>query len=218
MKINTKQTIAIDMDEVLAPFVSDMILWHNHKFDTHLQLNQFKSYNFTEVLGGTYAEALAISDEFHLSRQPYKIKPLTGAKEALSQLKSHYQLILVTSRPLQHQDYIEKWINYHLPNIFNHIILCNHWTQNEIAIKKSTVCQQYGADYLIDDLPQYVDDVTHCGITGLLFGHYPWNQINNQDEENQKFPKAYLRVKDWKDVIDFFINLNKSNLSKPKPF
>lgn len=190
-------TIAVDLDEVLAPFVPEMLEWHNQIFGTQYQLQQFISYNFVEVWGGSLSDAVKKCDDFHHSRIPELIKPIPGAVSALKLLKERFQLILVTSRPLEHQPFTQTWIDYHLPNVFDEIILCNHWTSHGIAIKKSEVCLQYGAQYLIDDLPQYISDVTNQNINGLLFGNYPWNQTHLDHQLVQ-------RVENWQQVIYYF--------------
>lgn len=193
-------TIAIDLDEVLSPFIPDMRVWYNQRYQANLELAHFISYDFTQVWGGSVEQAVAICDEFHQSRYTQEILPLAGAVAAISELKQAYQLVLVTSRPLAHANYTHAWVNQHFPDTFSEVILCNHWTSGGEIIKKSTACQRVGAKYLIDDLATYVEDVAEQGMQGLLFGDYPWNQ--------QVKPHANIqRLQGWREVAEYFSNI-----------
>lgn len=188
-------TIAIDLDEVLAPFVPDLMLWYNKKYQCNFQYEQFTTYDFSKIWGGTKEQAAEICDVFHNSRNIENIQPIVNAVKALTLLKEKFKLILVTSRPLQHTDYTHAWINYHFPNIFSDIILCNHWTKIGQSIKKSEVCKIVNAQYFIDDLPFYIEDVASCDIKSLLFGNYPWNATTVSHKNAQ-------RVSGWDNVLE----------------
>ncbi len=47
----SKETIAVDIDEVLFPFIDEFIKIHNHQFATILSRDQFQTYKFSEQLG-----------------------------------------------------------------------------------------------------------------------------------------------------------------------
>lgn len=192
-------TIAIDLDEVLSPFVTDLLVWYNCLYQTNLQLTDFTSYHFNHVWGGTTDQAVAICDHFHKSRNPKEATLIPGAQAALMQLKLRYRLIMVTSRPLAHAAYTHEWIDLHLPNVFADIVLCDHWTSSGKRIKKSAVCQKIGAKYLIDDLPAYVEDAAQCGIASLLFGDYPWNRNVIEHDHIQ-------RVASWNEALNYLNN------------
>jgi uncharacterized HAD superfamily protein len=58
---------------------------------------------------------------------------------------------------------------------------------------KGDVCEQIGADLLIEDHLGHAKEVAERGIEVLLFGSYPWNQA-------KKLPKSIRRVRDWAEV------------------
>jgi 5'(3')-deoxyribonucleotidase len=191
-------TIAIDLDEVLSPFVPELMTWYNQLYQNNIQYEQFITYDFSQVWGGTQEEASAICDDFHLSRKIEDISPIPHSAQALSLLKEKFRLVLVTSRPLQHSDYTHSWINHHLPNTFSDIILCNHWTTVGEAIKKSDACKKINATYFIDDLPFYIEEVANCNIKSLLFGNYPWNKTS--------IPHDFIqRVPSWNDITELLM-------------
>ncbi|MBS0351011.1 MAG: hypothetical protein JSR33_07490 [Proteobacteria bacterium] len=191
-----KAVIAVDVDEVLSPFVSGLAPWHNAKYGTHLQFEDFHSYQFNKVWGGELDEAISKCAFYFENREP--VAPLKDAVAVLQKLQKKYQLIVVTSRMRQHQSQTEAWVNQYFPNIFKAVLLCNHWNKDgHPAIKKSTACLNYGASYLIDDLPHYVEDAVSEGIAGLLFGDYPWNRSVIEHPNIN-------RVVNWQAVADFF--------------
>ncbi len=188
-----KPVIATDLDEVLSPFVPDLIRWYNQLYQTDFGVHEITTYDFARIWGVTHEKSVEICNTFHTTRDIEAISPIDHSVETLSALKNHFDLVLVTSRPLQHEGHTKAWINRHFPNIFADIILCNHWTSVGKSIKKSEVCKNINAQYFIDDLPHYIQEVAECEIKTFLFGEYPWNQ---------KVPlhKNVQRVSGWKEV------------------
>lgn len=58
-------TVAVDLDEVLAPFVTPLAHYHNATFGTALGEADFVSYTFMNVWGGTPQEAARKVSEFY---------------------------------------------------------------------------------------------------------------------------------------------------------
>jgi 5'(3')-deoxyribonucleotidase len=192
----SKPVIAVDVDEVLSPFVNGLVPWHNAKYGTNLQFEDFHSYQFNKVWGGDLNEAISKCAFYFENREP--VSPLNDAVDVLQKLQKSFELIVVTSRMLQHKSQTESWIDEHFPNIFSAVLICNHWNKDGgPAIKKSTACLNYGARYLIDDIPHYVEDAVSEGVSGLLFGNYPWNRSVTQHPNIN-------RVANWQAVANFF--------------
>jgi 5'(3')-deoxyribonucleotidase len=189
--------IAIDIDEVLSPFISGLAPWHNRRYGTSFGVQDFHTYEFHKVWGGDQELAIRKCSDYFENRG--HVPPLPDAVRVLTRLKQNFELIVVTSRMLIHKTLTEEWINTHFPDIFSHILLCNHWDKHNAGpiIKKSAACLQYGAQYLIDDLPHYVADAIEAGMTGLLFGEYPWNQTQLPHPQIQ-------RVAHWPAVESYF--------------
>lgn len=192
-----KPVIAVDVDEVLSPYIDGLIHWHNREYGTALQVNDFHTYEFHKVWGGSRDEAIAKGTAYFENRGP--VQPMAEANSVLTRLQQHYEFIVVTSRPLEHKPQTEEWIQQHFPKIFNTIVVCNHWTLNNSGpvIKKSAACVTHGAHYLIDDMPHYAADAAAAGIKALLFGNYPWNQQPASAPQIQ-------RVANWLAVEDYF--------------
>lgn len=193
----TKTVIAIDIDEVLTPTVPALVDWHNLNYGTNLHFNDFHTYEFHKIWGGDRDSAIAKCAYYFENSQ--STPPFADARRVLTRLRQDYDLIVVTSRMLEQRMQTEAWLNQYFPSIFTSILVCNHWKRDNASptIKKSAACLQFGAKYLIDDLPSYIQDVTNEGIYGLLFGHYPWNQ------QIADHPLV-SRVTDWQAVEDYF--------------
>ena len=79
-----RRTIAVDLDEVLGGFLPALIRYHNDTFATRLRLEDFFSYRFADVWGGTNAAATEKiyrffdTDYFH-----HGISPLPSARQVL---------------------------------------------------------------------------------------------------------------------------------------
>lgn len=192
-----KPVIAVDVDEVLSPYLLGLVAWHNNEYGTQYTFQDFYSYEFYKVWGGTREEAIVKGGLYFQSRGP--VVPLADSVRVLNRLKQDFTLIVVTSRPLIHKSQTETWIREHFGHIFAEILLCNHWRLDDTSpvMKKSEACALHGAEYLIDDFPHYVEEVAHAGITGLLFGDYPWNQ------QVQNHPQIQ-RVSHWQAVENYF--------------
>jgi 5'(3')-deoxyribonucleotidase len=193
----SKTVIAIDIDEVLAPFVSGLVAWHNQQYGTAYQFQDFNSYEFHKIWGGDRDQAI-MKGTMHFETRG-STPPLPDAVQVLTRLAQRYDLIVVTSRMILHKPQTEAWINEHFPQLFQEIVLCNHWDRENRHPKltKSAACQRLGAQYLIDDLPNYIHEAAGAGITGLLFGEYPWNR------QTTTHPQVH-RVKDWQAVEHYF--------------
>jgi 5'(3')-deoxyribonucleotidase len=193
-----KPVIAIDIDEVLSPFVDGLITWHNREFGTSFHFQDFFSYEFNKVWGGDLESAVGKCSLHFEIREP--VLPIENALRVLNSLKKSYELIIVTSRMLKHKSQTEAWLEQHFPKIFSAIVHCNIWDKSQDPrpiLKKSVACLQYHAQYLIDDAPMYIEEAAGTGIQGLLFGEYPWNR------QIQDHPLIH-RVNNWDAVEHYF--------------
>jgi hypothetical protein len=66
---NKKPIIAVDIDEVLTPFVKHLLEFYNARFPSSpILLENFHSYQFWEVWGGTAHDASSLVNEFFESQ------------------------------------------------------------------------------------------------------------------------------------------------------
>ncbi|KAK3845250.1 MAG: hypothetical protein J3R72DRAFT_397065 [Linnemannia gamsii] len=204
-----RKVIAVDLDEVLARTTLAIADFHNDTYGTSLTMDDFISYDYTKIWGGTREESIAKWRLFFDSPYFLKVEPVEGSLETLKLLKSRrFSLVIVTARQQFVADLTKKFVDRHFPGIFESIYFANHFlTEQEkltfVSKPKSVICRDVHAQLLIDDSLENALEVSKAGIPVLLFdlhGKYKWNQL----EEGQQLPDKVTRVKSWKDVQAWF--------------
>lgn len=186
--------IAVDLDEVVADLLSNLILFHNNVYGTNLKRSDFFSYHYEEVWGGSKDEAVQKVREFIKSDYFLNILPVHGAYEALLHLKKlGHKLFIVTGREDYTKEITQAWIQKHFPNIFSGIYHTNAYVNGIKRIKKSVVCSQLEALVIIDDDMMHITDCLESGIKVIVFDN-PWNQGDFSNEIN--------RVSKWTEAVE----------------
>jgi 5'(3')-deoxyribonucleotidase len=78
-----RKVIAVDLDEVLARTTLAIADFHNDTYGTSLTMDDFISYDFTKVWGGTREESIAKWRLFFDSPYFHKVEPVEGSLETL---------------------------------------------------------------------------------------------------------------------------------------
>ncbi|MDD5547464.1 MAG: hypothetical protein PHN74_00985 [Candidatus Pacebacteria bacterium] len=189
--------IGIDLDEILADSLNAIVEFHNKKYGTTLKRNDFHSYRFWEIWGGTREEAIKKVYEFFITN-PMHINPIAGSFEALKTLKKNgHELLIITARQNELIEYTNKWIEKHFPEIFSGIHYANTYTMAGHSRKKSDICNGLGIKLLIEDDLTHAEDCAKSGIKILLLD-CPWNQ--------NSLPKNTERIFSWNDAVDKILN------------
>jgi len=188
-----KLIIAIDIDDVLFPFVSSVVDHHNSIKGTSLVAEDFLSFNFREYWGGSEEESMQMIDSF-LSKNVLHLQPMSGARHALNRLKQDFTIILVTARNGEYQLETNRWLQKHFIGLFDSIVFAGNPQDGRVFRTKGEICQEIGAVLLIDDHPKNILSVIERGIDGVLFGEKPWSVMN-------ELPAAFVtHCKDWAEV------------------
>ena len=90
--------IAVDIDDVLADFVSPFLNYYNSRFKTNFKKDDFSLYTFWNVLGITREQAVAIVNDFYKTPAFRDLPVYEGAVEAIRELKDSNELYVLTSR------------------------------------------------------------------------------------------------------------------------
>ena len=128
------------------------------------------------------------------SKEYQALTPFEDAVEALHKIHQKYELHIITARADFLADATKRMLAQYFPNIFSTVEFTNHY--GKTARTKAQVCQELGAELLIEDSLHHAQTVAACGVTVLLFGDYPWNQTAN-------LPKNVVRVRNWREVIKY---------------
>lgn len=192
-----RKTIAVDIDEVLFPFVDEFIKYHNNRFLTSLRKDQFHTYEFSKPLNLGISETVERIYAFFKQLDSNAIKPFEESKKAIAKLLKYYDLAVVTARHPQFEAISIKWLKEHYGNSFADITHIGYAPIMEKPKTKAEVCLEIGAVALIDDSIDHVLQCSELDIEGILFGDYPWNQVSS-------LPSNVIRCPDWQNVLQHF--------------
>ncbi len=198
----SKPTIAFDIDDVLAANAEGFTEFSNNRWGTHLKPDDYTEH-WSEMWGIDHTETvkrrnLILSEKLFTSYRFFN-----EAKAVLNKLSQSYKLVVVSSRSNEiHKETLE-WLNSEFKAIFSEIHFAQIWDDpnlhvlKKLKMTKTDVCQQIGADYLVDDQPKHCIAAAKAGITAVLFGEYGWNR-------NVKLIKNLIRALNWEEVQKYF--------------
>jgi uncharacterized HAD superfamily protein len=190
-----KELIAVDVDEVLFPFIDVFLEDYNLKYSLNLTKDQFHTYEFSGPLGLSVPETVDRIYSFQKTLGSSSVEPIETAREAIAQLASKFSLAVITARHSQFETLTTNWINEHFPNYFANISLVGFADIMEHPKTKAEVCIEFGASTLIDDSLYHLRQCAAVGIKGILFGDYPWNQTD-------ELPEGIVRCSNWTNVLE----------------
>jgi len=186
--------IAIDCDEIIADLSSQLILFHNKEYGTNLTKEDFTSYCFHQVWGGTVEEETKKVSQFFESNYFKEVVPTEGSQEAMNFLKKKgHNLFIVTGRVYSLTEETLMFIEKYFPNIFLGVSFANTYGTSGPRMKKSVMCRKLNVRLIIEDDPIHITDCTNFGIPVFVLDK-PWNQ--------GPLPEKAIRVFDWKQMLN----------------
>lgn len=195
----SRPVIAVDIDDVIAAHAPAFVEYSNHKWNTHLEVSDYHDH-WGEVWRVDHNEQEKRAVEYHESGFIETYPAIDGASEALKKLRTGYKLVIVTTRRVTIDPLTRRWIEKYYPGVFEEVHFAGIWDKadrNSIKLTKADLAKQIGGNYLIDDQIKHCFAAAEVGIEALLFGDYPWNQVD-------KLPPGVTRVKNWQEVLEYF--------------
>jgi 5'(3')-deoxyribonucleotidase len=182
--MNTK--IAIDVDEVLVPFLSSMAKFYGKT------INKSKySYVYRDIFNVTEEESQKMVREFYASETFSQLIPIKGAQNAMFKLRGYAKkMYVITGRHDVAREETELWIDQHFPGIFDDVILTNSYTPLEI--KKSDICHALNIGLIIDDNMGICNECMASGTRAINFvGEevYPWCE------------ESEISIREWEELL-----------------
>lgn len=209
-----KPVLACDIDEVLAHFAQSLALFHNHSYNTAFTADDFHSYDFHLVWGGTVDECNEKMELYFLSDHfQNQLYPISQAFECLKRLGEHFDLQVVTARQNKLKGITVDWINLYFPGIFSQLHFGNHYSTEGKKRSKSEMCREIGAFALIDDSFAYAKDCAMSGIPTILFGDYAWNRSFDVAPFNAT-EEMIIRVRNWDEAVEAVHQLSVRTTSR----
>lgn len=197
MSQGAKPVLAVDIDDVMAPFGPAFLDRYNKEHGTSHQSEDFPYYYFVKDLYG-------LSDDDDAERYVTEFVqwatsnniPLDGkAVDAIRKLENYYDIYVITSRHPEVYKITRDWLQRQLPDVFKDVHFIRARAEKT---SKPQICREIGAKVLIEDHPDHVQECAKYGVRGLLFGDYPWNR-------NIELPENVQRVKDWNEVLEILL-------------
>lgn len=171
--------IGVDLDGVISDFVSTFIRVVDEKYGVKLDPSQIYVHDLFLVLGITEDDALSLILET-LSRD---LDVFEGAREALVQLKTNHEIIIITARPAQTYEMTKKWLEQkNIPHDKLHYLVEGNKHQKEL-----------GLDVFVDDHLKEIIRFYGKAKKLIIFDH-PWNKSLN-------VLRLFERAKNWNEVV-----------------
>lgn len=187
-----KKIIAVDIDEVLAEFMSYFVYFHNLMYKTSTKKEEVEDYYLHKIFKTDRDEMHIRYEEFRTFRLLERIKPVKGAIQGIKKLiQLGFTPKLLTARPKIIEKETRKWLDIHFKGIDLQLYFARDIQDR--FINKSIVCKRIGAKIIIED---HIDNALDCaenGITVYLMDA-PWNQTDS-------LPEKVIRVKSWREII-----------------
>ncbi len=190
-----RQTIAVDIDDVLADHVAAFAAFSNANYGTNISKHNYDDA-WSKLWEVDRREIERRALEFHTAESIMQYELIEAAKESLEHLAHHYDLAVVSARPMHVKDASERWLAINFGNMFREVHFLPYWEENN-TLTKADLCKRAGADYLIDDIVKHCNIAAENGLQGLLFGDYSWNQADN-------IHSSVKRLANWKEVVEYF--------------
>jgi len=176
--------VAIDIDEVLVPFLNPMARYHKQKSGIQKTDKSKYSYVYRDIFNVTEEESQKMVQEFYKSGHFQVLKPIRGSQLAMRSLRNNAEkMYIVTGRQDVVREDTEIWVNHFFPGIFDDVILTNSYTPNEV--KKVDICRALNIGLIIDDNKTICDECIESGMNTVNFigvhdeDVYPWCEESN---------------------------------------
>jgi hypothetical protein len=181
--------IGIDLDDVLAEFVSPLLRFINERYGTSYKKEDVTDYRLEKVWECTPEEAIRRLNMFYRSAYFEDLPPMPGSNEGIKYLYKHNNLFIITSRPPFLQEETREWISTYFPCTFLDII---HTSSKNRKLTKAEICHALGVSLLIEDRLETA--LRASQVTNVFLYDQPWNQSD--------LPPNIHRVRNWEEVIE----------------
>lgn len=191
--------MAVDVDEVLGRFVHALNGFCAEEEGMWFDTGDYHEYVFHKVWGVSAEESTRIVHAFYKSHHFLSgVHPIEGSFDTLRRLSEldNVRLVVVTSRQTIIRQETCAWLDRHFPSLFQQTHFGNQYSLGGASRTKREICEEIGADVLIDDNPEYALECADAGIDVVLFDRYPWSRLPAGRETHPRISVA----SDWAQV------------------
>lgn len=147
----TKQTIAIDCDDVIANINDAVRLFVN---ETYGLAHTPEEYRVTGEYKRYWERIWGVADHEHSDRFDH----------------------FVASGRMAHLEPIEGALEANAPRLFDDVTFMHLWDEGDTKATKAQICKELKATHLIDDNYDHCKLAAEAGVRALVFGDYGWNR------------------------------------------
>ena len=199
-----KPVIAVDLDDTLRPWTYPLRKWVADQLGvTEVPSGDSSRVLLADLFGCSYEAGNSFANRFAVEPHGRDLAPYPDALPVLNELTSLYRLIIVTARLHSLKGMTCEYVERHFPGIFEDVIFASYQIDRK---PKHEICQELGADIIIDDRLTYVAEYAAEGMRPILFGDYPWNRASI-------LPERVIRARTWNDVPDAIRSQLRSSFS-----
>jgi len=186
--------IGIDLDGCVVDLMTPFLAHYNGKKGTSIEYGDLFCHDLWFPLEIKREEAFESVFSF-MREEPFDVVlPHEGAIEAIKKLSEEHDLMVITSRPELYVEKTLRWIDGHLPRVFEKVVFTHEYAlDGNVKTRKEQICQREGVDLMIEDYDKNLLSCAEVCKRVLLFDQ-PWNQ-------NSKLPENGVRIKSWDDVL-----------------
>lgn len=196
-----KETIAIDIDDVIAANAQGFVKFSNERWGTNLTVDDYDEH-WAKVWDVDEVETARRAIELHESGAIGSYTPLPRAEVILRHLHENYNIIAVTSRRLLIESETHVWLATHFAGVIDDVHFAGFYDDitkipHGRTQTKKDILLEIGAKYFIDDQLKHCLAAAEAGINVVLFGDYSWNQLST-------LPSQMTRCSTWEGVATYF--------------
>jgi len=193
--------IGIDIDGPIVDYMGGFCNFYNPKYGTNFSIEDFKTHDIWEIVGGTRVHAVKLVKEFYETDLFDNIGLIKGAEESIKKLyKDNHDLHVITARWKFFKDKTEAFFKKNFEDVPLPIFYTGFFGGGK---KKAKVCKKLGIELMIEDSKKYAFNCVEVGVRVLLFDK-PWNQgdslLNN-----------ITRVYNWNEILDKIENMKNEH-------
>ncbi len=191
-----KRKVAFDCDDVLVKYFEAFLAFCNEAYGESFRPEDFASCRYEQVWGITPAQLGDRRRAFNTTPAAQNLEAVEGAQEGVQLLSQFYELEVVTSRARRNKDRTQRMIERLFPGKFADVHCCGTGEgAGQQFCRKSQMCEIIGAEWLVDDHPDHIEDCSAHGIRVVVPNH-PWNR------HIRPVPGLILLASSWRDIVE----------------
>lgn len=194
----SKETLALDIDDVAVKHVEGFIRWSNKTYGTSLTSDDY-SEAWHELWSIDKDQVEARKKLFFTDKIVGAFEVVEGAGEGIIALSGVKKIVGVTSRRESLRSITETALELIAPGAVDGVVFATYFRDGQkFTRSKAEICPDIGATDLIDDHLKHCLAVGNVGVNAVLFGDYAWNRTEDE------LPANVVRARDWQEVLVHF--------------